>query len=180
MYGMVHRAARQMVLELHGEDQWTSILGASGLGDEAFISANVYDDAVTFNLIEALSRHCDTPVESILRAFGEYWISFAYQGDYRAMMTMAGHDLVSFLNNLNRMHDSIQVSIPGARLPTFLVEKATDADIEIAYFSDRKGLEPFVEGLLLGLMKHFNRDGQVRQLGDSGRGILFQIELSPQ
>lgn len=180
MYGMVHRAARQMVLELHSEDQWSSILTSSGLGDEAFISANVYDDAVTMRLISALSEYFATPVDSILHSFGEYWIQFAYQGDYKAMMTMAGHDLVSFLHNLNRMHDSIQVSIPGARLPTFMVESATESAIEIAYLSERKGLEPFVEGLLSGLVKHFDRKGQIHRLGDKGRGVLFQIELSAQ
>ena len=180
MYGMVHRAARQMVMELHGEDQWAEILAGSGLGNEAFISANVYGDDVTATLLQALSQHFETPVNSILQSFGEYWIKFAYNGDYKSMMTMAGHDLGTFLNNLNRMHDSIQVSIPGARLPTFLVEEENPKSITLLYYSERVGLEPFVEGLLSGLVRHFGRTGAVRQMGRDGSGIRFQIDLSTE
>lgn len=180
MYGMVHRAARQMVLEYHGESEWAAIQAASGLGDEAFISANVYGDEVTLSLLEALSQRYETSVEAILQTFGEYWIHFAYTGDYRNMMAMAGQDLASFLRNLNRMHDSIQISIPGARLPTFQVEMATEEAIEIIYVSERHGLDAFVEGLLSGLIKHFSRKGQVHRLEHKGHGILFRIDLLPQ
>ncbi|OXE36887.1 MAG: hypothetical protein CGW95_04930 [Phenylobacterium zucineum] len=178
MYGMVHRAARQMVLDLHGENHWSAISAASGLGDDAFIGANVYGDEVTLKLVAAISDHFEAQVESMLRAFGEYWISFAYNGDYKSIMTMAGQDLVSFLYNLNRMHDSVQISIPGARLPTFVVDDDNSDAITLSYFSDRTGLEPFVEGLLSGLIKHFGQTGNIHQIGRNGSGVQFQIVLS--
>ncbi len=178
MYGMVHRAARQMVLDQHGENKWAEILKNSGLGNESFISATVYDDSITVALLETLAQHFNTNVDYILIEFGKYWIQFAYNGDYKSVMNLTGNDLFSFLGNLNRMHDSVQISIPGARLPSFLIEDATQHTISVTYASDRRGLEPFVEGLLMGLMKHFGHDGEVRMVGPNNRGVLFQIILA--
>ncbi len=178
MYGMVHRAARQMIIENHGEASWAQILSSSGLGDESFISANVYSDDVTMSLLVAISNFLNEPVNSILHHFGIYWIKFAYSGDYKSVMNLAGNDLFSFLGNLNRMHDSVQVSIPGARLPTFIADNSSSKSIDITYASERRGLEPFVEGLLTGLLKHFGHEGEIHRVGPNDRGILFQIVLA--
>lgn len=178
MYGMVHRAARQMIIEHHGEASWAQILANSGLGDDSFISANVYSDDVTMVLLGAISEFANESVTFVLNEFGKYWIEFAYKGDYRSVMNMTGNDLFSFLGNLNRMHDSVQLSIPGARLPTFIAENAQAQSIDVTYISEREGLEPFVEGLLIGLMKHFGHDGEVRLVGPNDRGVLFRIILA--
>jgi Haem-NO-binding len=66
MYGMVHRAARQMIIENHGEASWAQILSSSGLGDESFISANVYSDDVTMILLGEISNFSNKPVNFMI------------------------------------------------------------------------------------------------------------------
>jgi hypothetical protein len=178
MYGMIHRAARQMVLDQLGESGWAEVLSKTGLEDDAFISARVYDDATTLNLLSAISVRMNQQVPDLLRQFGRYWVNFAGASHYGPFLQMAGDDLVTVLGNLDRMHASIRVSLPEAVLPEFEFLSSDGSEITILYRSRREGLDTFVEGLLSGLMDRFNTLGVVEQAGTTDRGRLFRIRLS--
>jgi len=161
MYGMIHRAARQMIIDESGPAVWASIVDAAGIVDEHFIGSTIYDDAVTLELINAIAHATGLETAEALERFGEYWITFANSSSYRNIMEMVGKTLPEFLGNLDRMHASIQVSLPGARLPTFEVTSADASEIRLIYRSQRVGLEPFVKGLMQGLLRHFRTPGRV-------------------
>ena len=177
MYGMIHRAARDMVLAQGGEAIWQRCLKESGLGRESFISARIYSDADTFSLIDAAARVLDMPAKEVLVAFGEYWVEFADRSHFSAQMQASGNDLITFLCNLNKMHDQLMVAMPGARLPTFALTRSDSEGIHVSYRSDRDGLEPFVAGLLKGLLKRFHLQGEVMREGLVAGGADFVIVL---
>jgi hypothetical protein len=54
MYGLIHRAARQMVIQDLGEARWTAIAAQSDIRDDDLISAKVYSDDATMRLLEAI------------------------------------------------------------------------------------------------------------------------------
>jgi hypothetical protein len=152
MYGMIHRAAREMVLEAHGPLVWADILARAGLADGHFISASTYEDYVTTALLAAIASVLGVSGPALLTDFGRYWIGYVSKGPYGAILRLAGDDLATALDNLDRMHDAIRVALPDASPPSFRVLKRSEAEIRLAYRSARTGLEPFVAGLLQGLM----------------------------
>ena len=93
-------------------------------------------------------------------------------------MAMAGDDLVTFLGNLDRMHASVKASMPGAVLPTFYLMTSDVSHLTVSYRSPRSGLEPFVRGLLEGLLDHFHVSGVVEELGPSQNGVDFLIRYT--
>jgi hypothetical protein len=98
--------------------------------------------------------------DKVLEEFGEYWISYMGQGEYAPMMNFAGSDFISFMINLNRIHDAVKMSISGAKTPSFDIIKVNNKSIVLRYVSDRSGLLPFVRGLIAGLFKRFNIEGE--------------------
>lgn len=152
MYGMIHRAARDMVLEQHGPVVWAEVMAAAGLEDAHFISASTYTDTITHALLAAVADALDLSVPALLTRFGRYWISHVLNGPYAAVLRLAGDDLCAILANLDRMHDAIRVAMPAAETPSFRVLRREDSEIRLAYRSSRSGMEPFVAGLLQGLM----------------------------
>jgi guanylate cyclase soluble subunit beta len=92
-------------------------------------------------------------------------------------MRMAGSDLLEFVGNLDRMHSSIQVTLTNAKLPTFELVSADTSEIRLIYRSKRVGLDPFVKGLMQGLMRHFNTTGHVvlTPRNDASLDILIQL-----
>jgi hypothetical protein len=179
MYGMIHQAARRMVLETADEDDWSTILDKSGLSEQHFVSGLSFDDEKTFALLGAIQEHANIPLDELLKSFGEYWIKYAGETSYGGMMRMAGNDLVSILTNLDRMHVSIAAQMPGALMPSFEVLDTSDEQITVRYRSERNGLEAFVVGLLQGLLNRFNDVGEIRYVINADSSD-FTIDRSPQ
>lgn len=161
MYGMIHQAAREMVHTVADAETWSAILEKCGLDEEHFISAQTYSDDVTFALIGAIQEVTGMPIEDLLTAFGKYWIDYAASTSYRSVMEMAGNDLDSLLDNLDRMHTSIKSTMPDADMPSFIVTHSDAHRLEVEYRSSRSGLELFVKGLLEGLLERFGDEGEV-------------------
>jgi hypothetical protein len=167
MYGMVHRAARELAIMKHGEAKWSEIAHNAGVSEREFISAEVFTDAITISIISAVAEADKSPMDRTLRELGQFWIEFAGRSAYSSVMTMAGDTLPAFLRNLDRMHTSIQATMPDAVMPSFEVDTVDEAGVTLIYRSQRTGLETFVQGLLEGLMDRFKVTGEVSRLGET-------------
>lgn len=161
MYGMIHRAVRQMVLDRAGKLAWSEIEAMAGIGQSELISAESYDDAITLRLIAGAAECSKVTLDEFLLEFGRYWIQYAEQGSFGAILKFTGNDLPTFLRNLNRLHGSVQSVMPVAQMPSFIVVREEDGLIELDYSSSRQGMVPFVEGLLQGLLDRFGLQGHV-------------------
>lgn len=175
MYGMIHKAARELAVREIGEEAWARVLNRCGLDSEHFISGQHYTDDVTFLLIEEIASELDLAVPDLLREFGRYWIHFAEQSAYAPVLDMCGDDLATFLVNLDRMHSSIRATLPEAVTPSFAVTCSNDDRIDVAYRSSRTGLEAFVSGLLEGLLRRFEEQGAV-SWARTGEETIFTID----
>lgn len=175
MYGMIHQAARQLVLQSHGEAAWRQIVHVSGLTDSDFISAQHYDDEKTLGLIGAISKVSGAPMDELLVAFGQHWITFAAGTSYGRVMDMLGDNLEEFIENLDRMHAGIKATMPQASMPRFELLASNDGDLHVLYQSERSGLTPFVVGLLRGLMARFGVVGDVTGQKETPEGVVFTI-----
>lgn len=178
MYGMIHKAAREMVVREAGEMRWGAVLEASGVGEGAFISPKVYSDETTFALIGAVSSELGIPLPVLLESFGRFWISYADSSAYGGVMALTGADLLTFLQNLDRMHAEIRVSMRDARMPSFEAHEEGPDSIRLVYRSERAGLEPFVIGLLRGLLSRFAVTGEVAEVERTNDGTVFLITLA--
>jgi len=177
MYGLIHRAARQMVIDDLGGARWSAIALRSDIRDDDLISAKGYPDEASMRLLEAIREAFGWPMEELLQRFGAYWIEFAEKNGYGALLELAGQDLLTFLRSLDRLHSGIQLSMPGAMLPEFTVLDSGRDYVNVRYTSKRTGFEPFVKGLLMGLLARFGLKGGVTAVGPSDRGVLFHIAL---
>ncbi len=176
MYGMIQQAARDMVLARYGEEVWQAVLGESGLTSEHFISAQAYDDTITFSLLSAIGTLSDMHQDELLEEFGKFWIEFAEASPYSSVLRMAGDDLVTFLSNLDRMHASIKSTMPQTAVPSFQLLNANDGHIQLVYRSERQGLAPFVRGILHALLKKFGHTGDISTRPTDG-AVVFDIVL---
>ena len=152
---MIHQAAREMAVEHMGEDGWARFAAANGLTDQHFIGPEYYQDSETMELVAAIASHLKLEIADALHTFGHHWIAFAGKSAYGRVLDMAGADLESFLDNLDRMHASIKSNMPHADMPSFQVMDSDDEGITLIYRSQRRGLEPFVAGILEAVGERF-------------------------
>jgi len=175
MYGMIHRAMRQMVQEELGEEAWLALEQKLDIGPTELLTGMVYDDALTLEIVAEAAARFNLSVDQILEAFGQYWVRFAGQGSLSSIMKFTGQNLASFITNLDRLHLAVGSAMPGARLPTFSTLENAPGHLVVEYRSDRVGMEPFVKGLLQGLMDRFNACGEIAVVDRGEKTILFDI-----
>jgi guanylate cyclase soluble subunit beta len=175
MYGMIHRAMRQMVFEQLGEDAWLALEQRLKIGPTELLTAMVYEDALTLEIIAEAAARLNLTVDECLIAFGRYWIKYTEQGSLSSIMKFTGQNLAGFIANLDRLHLAVGAAMPGAQLPSFATLESESGHLVIEYRSDRIGLEKFVCGLLHGLMDRFDVQGDVSIASRGEKSIVFDI-----
>jgi len=166
----------------HGESVWEQIKIKAGVDVDVFMSNESYSDDVTYNLVGAASEVLKVPAEQILISFGEHWVLHTAAEGYGGLMKAAGKTLPDFMRNLPNFHSRVTMIFPKLQPPHFKCTDITDRSLRLHYFSHRKGLAPFVVGLMQGLGKHFKTPVTVRQTAAKELGLdhdEFQIDWTP-
>ena len=130
----------------------------------------VYDDAVTYRLVEAASETLELPAETILEAFGEYWTVYTIEEGYGDLVSLMGSTLNEVLDNRDAMHERIGDAMPDLVPPSFDREALEDGSSILHYYSKRDGLAPMVIGLIKGLAKRFDTSIEIELLDGSAPG----------
>ncbi|MCA8958866.1 MAG: heme NO-binding domain-containing protein [Planctomycetes bacterium] len=178
MYGLVNQAIEELISSRFGSEMWQRIKDDVGLEVSTFVAMNAYDDAVTYALVESASRILDLPAETLLYEFGKYWTEYVGSQGYGELFALAGVDFESFLQNLDEMHARIALSFPELQPPSFQVERATDGDLRLFYYSGRPGLAPMVIGLIDGLAERFEAEMKAELIhtpGSTEEATVFRI-----
>lgn len=180
MYGMIHRAMRQMVNEKLGEEAWRALEKKLDIGPTELLTAMVYDDDLTFKIVAEAADRLNLPMDKCLFVFGNYWIRYADQGPLGSIMNFTGATLPIFIANLDRLHLAVGTAMPGTRLPSFHSLESAAEYILVEYRSERTGMEEFVRGLFHGLMEKFDVTGRVEIVERSADAILFEIRYAEE
>lgn len=173
MYGLVNRAVEGLLRREHGDAVWETVRRRAGVSDAGFQRMKTYDDAVTVSLVAAASEELDISAADLLRAFGQYWVTYVADEGYGPMLTMAGSTLEEFLDQLDAMHARVGLTYRELRPPSFKIERQ-DGRLLVHYHSNREGLGPMVVGLLEGLIARFGEAAEVRVLEIYGEEV-FEI-----
>ena len=170
MYGLINTAIESMVTTQFGEPTWKEILAAAGQPDANFVSMDVYEDKVTYNLVGAAAKVLDMEASNLLEAFGEYWMQFTAQEGYGELLDFSGSTFEQFMGNLDNMHTRVAVIFPSLDPPSFDRVKKDDNSYELHYHTQRGGLSPMVIGMIKGLADRFGIGVSIEQVADKANG----------
>jgi len=155
MYGMVNSAIMDLLVANYGEETWQKVKSKAGVKDEIFISTESYPDEVTYKLVGAASEVLVRPAGEILNQFGRWWVLDTARNSYGHLLRFGGRTLGEFLINLPNFHTRVVMMFPKLQPPTFECTDVQPTELRLHYSSHRRGLSPFVIGLLEGLGEMF-------------------------
>ena len=179
MYGLINMAIKQLVIEKMGETAWINILEKSHVKHNNFELLSVYEDDITYKLVEGICAVSAKSPDEILNLFGTYWIDYAIRAGYGPLLKLFGPTFKECLLNLNKMHDHIGALMPGLIPPTFDIEKEISSqEVILLYSSTREGLTPMVTGLLTSLGTRYGiANLQIEHLGKTSDGLSDRFKL---
>ena len=175
MYGMVNKFISTTVKKRYGEDQWQQISALLDNSHDSYIEMQPYSDDVTFGIVGACVNHLNVELSDFLRQMGEDWVYETSSGNYQSMYSLVTGGAFEFLSNLNNMHQVISAQMHDLLPPSFLCKKLEDNSVEVHYFSQRDGLDSFVEGLLVGVCHHFNEPATVSLVSTKSEEQPFSV-----
>ncbi|XP_054168023.1 guanylate cyclase soluble subunit beta-1-like [Oppia nitens] len=115
----------------------------------SFLVRLIYDDEITYNLVEAAERVLKIPANEILELFGGMFFDFCQESGYESILQVLGATPRDFLQNLDALHDHLATIYPGMRAPSFrCTEDPATGHLILHYYSEREGLEPIVIGIV--------------------------------
>lgn len=143
---------------------------------EQFEGMEPYPDDLTHRLVMAASVEPKADPHALLRAFGEFWVTYTAAEGYGPLMDMAGSSLPEFLHNLDDLHARVGVNFPQLVPPSFDAEEQDDeGTMHLHYHSKREGLAPMVIGLVEGLGGRFDTPVEVEQLASREDGADHDV-----
>lgn len=167
MYGIVNRAVEELIIERFGIEKWEEIKHKAGFNPEGFMTLKPYPDELTFKLVGAASEILNVPADTLLEAFGEYWILYTAEKGYGEMLNLAGDSFPAFLKNLNMLHGRVTNLMPELAPPQFECRNEQENSIELLYRSHRIGMIPMLYGLIKGLAKRFDKEVVIQEIESS-------------
>uniref|UniRef100_T1ITQ9 guanylate cyclase n=1 Tax=Strigamia maritima TaxID=126957 RepID=T1ITQ9_STRMM len=157
MYGFVHCCLEDLVLKLFGDEKWHEILEFCKFTDEnaSFIIHRVYKDEETLKLVGACCKVLGIDLNACLEAFGTHFLHYCQGSGYDRLLRVLGGNLEDFLTNLDYLHEHLASIYPGIHTPSFRCTRGTDGSLLLHYYSDRKGLQSIVVGLVKTIALEF-------------------------
>lgn len=109
--------------------------------------------------------------------FNQLVLLICHLSSYESILKSLGNNLHDFLANLDYLHEHLSMVFVGMRAPSFRVTHSTDGTMHLLYHSERKGMAPFVRGLVMTVAMHFFKtEVIVNQLNKSDESpILFEV-----
>jgi len=175
MYGLVNRAIEGLIVDRHGEEVWERILERAGVDEPTFIGLDPYPDELTYSIVAAASEELSVPAESLLEAFGEYWMTYTAKEGYGELLELSGRTFEEFLGNLDPMHARIALMFPDLEPPSFRCSKDSEGVLELHYMSDRPGLAPMVIGLVRGVAARFDERVDIHLVHPNETGVEHDV-----
>jgi Haem-NO-binding len=173
MYGLVNKALQDLVCSRFGEAAWETIRRTAGVAVDVFVGMEAYPDDVTYKLVGAASEVLEVSSEEVLKAFGEYWVSYTAKEGYGEILRLAGDTLPAFLQNLDDLHTRVGLLFPRLKPPSFWCTDIREDSLRLHYrpgLDSREGLGPFVVGLVRGLGIRFKIEIEINQTASRSQG----------
>lgn len=165
---MVNDAIQKMVTETFDENTWNEICDEINYEKKSFELLQQYDDKLTLDLVLAICNKTQKEPPEILDSFGTYWVSYAFDTDYRDLLNTFATSPVELIKSLNSLHDRLEMSFKELMPPSFDIVEELQNTITVNYYSERSmPLEHFVTGLFKGIFKYFDKECEIEILEKS-------------
>ena len=169
MYGMVNQAIKTMVIEKFDSETWNDICNSLDISNGDFDPFEQHIDELTLDLVGTICNKLEVTADKLLESFGEYWISYAMNSEYKSILVSIRVSPIGLINSLDALHTRLELIFDNLEPPSFHTTRVSDNEVIVHYNSTRDmPLEFFVKGLLLGIFKLFNQNCDVELLADAG------------
>lgn len=169
MKGVIFQAYLEFIREAYGEAIHRKLAS-----ERPVLATHNYPDDDFFSVLKESARLTGDDEKHLMRGFGAYFTQHFAPKKYA--MFYRHEDFSSFVHDVERIHDIVTRSMPGARPPHFTYEDIDERTFLMTYHSPRM-LGNLVIGLLEGAARYFGNRVSIETVGSGKDEITYRISL---
>lgn len=172
MKGTVIACLQELVVAKAGVEAWRNILRRGGYNPhQIFLTSADVDDLQALALIEGTCTELGITSGQAGDAFGDHWIR-VYAPRLYASYFAKHTSSVSFLTDLNQMHERLTQAMPGARPPVFQFSWPEPGVMRMDYQSHRSLID-VAAGMTRALGRHYGEELEVEKTSATSMLVRF-------
>ena len=149
MHGIIFTALKKYVRTRLGDEAWTNLRTAAGLGDRIYLPVQAYPDEEMQALIQTVAHLSGISTNQLLEDFGKS-LAPEFLALYRPLIQREWRTL-DLLENLEaRIYPAVRSNNAGAAPPVLRIERPEPDRVVIWYQSERRWCA-FGKGLIVGV-----------------------------
>lgn len=154
MYGIIYKAFEQYVIDNFDVETWNVIISKSLFAMDIKTIDQPYNDAITLEIAQILSKNTNLAIDKILLQLGEDVVKITRE-KYLLIMESRDNNLKDYLLNLPSFHNRMLLIYPKLTPPEFKVTVVNDTILMLHYYTSTPGMKEYIRGYLNGLVKAF-------------------------
>lgn len=148
MHGLINRAIESFLRNTYGKVFWDALIFKIDLGFSSFEAMLQYDEAVTFQLLDAACEDLDRAREDLLEDLGTYLVSPGRVEALRRLLRFGGVNFHEFLHSLDDLPERAKLAVPDLELPTLELIDHSEADFSLRCGTRYPGFSHVMLGIL--------------------------------
>ncbi|MEM6477414.1 MAG: heme NO-binding domain-containing protein [Pseudomonadota bacterium] len=148
MHGLMNRALQCFLRDTYGEETWADIMQQADLGYASFESMLIYEDEVTFQVLDLATQALGKTRDDLLEDLGTYLVSHKNTQALRRLLRFGGVDFLEFLHSLDDLPGRARLAVPDLALPTLELRELDDVTFSLICGNDVPGFGHVMMGVL--------------------------------
>ena len=180
MHGLINRAIQCFLRDTYGHDLWDKIMRLADLGYTNFESMLVYEDQVTFQVLDLATTELRKSRAELLEDLGTYLVSHKNVEALRRLLRFAGVDFLEFLHSLDDLPDRARLAVPDLFLPQLELVEHSTAEFSLHCGTEYDGFAHVMVGVLRAMADDYGALVFMDHAGQQGGDEVIAITLLDQ
>lgn len=148
MHGLINRAIQCFVRDTYGEARWEAVSRRAKLEFTEFEAMMHYEDALTRQVISAISQELELPQQVILEDIGTYLVSHPNVEALRRLLRFSGVTFLDFLHSLDDLPARARLALSDVELPELELFDLGNNQFSLTCHHEQEGFSYVVMGVL--------------------------------
>jgi len=178
MHGLINRAIQCFLRDTYGADVWARIMQEADLGYDSFESMLIYEESVTFQIIDIAVAELRKSKDDLLEDLGTYLVSHDNVRALRRLLRFGGLNFNDFLHSLDDLQDRARLAVPDLYIPSLQVDEVQPGEFRVESDDYYPGFGHVMVGIIRGMADDYGAlafTNIISQAQDGGATISITL-----
>lgn len=149
MHGLINWSIQCFVRDTYGDSAWSGALATADIEFTNFEALMHYEDALTYQVVDAACVQIGKPQDAFLEDLGTYLCTHPKLEAVRRLLRFGGETFPEFLCSLDDLADRTHLAVPDLEMPRLSLRSTSPGNVSLRCTSKY----PFFGHVMVGILR---------------------------